>query len=79
MQEQSSIYFNLTKKFSNKIKKAVMAREFEHRYLAGIASIVYRSPVGPISFNTSYYDFEKNNWYFLFNMGYLLFQRKAME
>ncbi len=71
--------FQPYQKIQEQNQKAVLAKEFQHRYLAGIASIVYRSPVGPISFNTSYYDFEKNNWYFLFNMGYLLFQRKAME
>lgn len=60
-------------------QKAGLATEFNHRYLAGSASVVYRSPIGPISFNTSYYDFDKNNLYFLFNMGYMLFQRKPLE
>lgn len=60
-------------------QKAVLGKEFNNRYLAGSASVVYRSPIGPISINTSYYDFDKNNLYFLFNMGYLLFQRKPLE
>lgn len=60
-------------------QKANFAKELNHRYFAASTSVVYRSPIGPISLNTSYYDHDKNNFYFLFNMGYLLFQRKPLE
>lgn len=71
--------FQPYQKIINVNQKAQLAKEFNHRYLAGTTSIVYRSPIGPISINTSYYDFDKDNIYFLFNMGYLLFQRKPLE
>lgn len=60
-------------------QKVSFGKEFNHRYLAASTSLVYRSPIGPISINTSYYDYDKNNIYFLFNIGYLLFQRKPLE
>jgi NTE family protein len=73
-------YFQPYQKIINSTtQKAELGKPLNHRYLTGIASIVYKSPVGPISFNTSYYDEPKNKWFFLFNMGYLIFQRKALE
>jgi NTE family protein len=73
-------YFQPYQKIINlTTQKAELGKPLTHRYLTGIASIVYKSPVGPISFNTSYYDEPRNKWFFLFNMGYLIFQRKALE
>jgi NTE family protein len=73
-------YFQPYQKILNSAtQKPELGRPFKHRYVTGIASFVYKSPVGPISINTSYYDEPKDKWYFLFNMGYLIFQRKALE
>lgn len=73
-------YFQPYQKIENTIsQKAELSKPFQHRYITGIASLVYMSPIGPISVNTSYYDEPKDKWYFLFNMGYLIFQRKALE
>lgn len=80
LQARVELYmFQPYQKIMEQNQRAVLGKELQHRYFTGIASLVYRSPIGPISFNTSYYDNQRNNWYFLFNMGYLLFQRKAIE
>lgn len=73
-------YFQPYQKILNTASQnAELGEPFKHRYITGIVSVVYKSPVGPISINTSYYDEPKDKWYFLFNMGYLIFQRKALE
>ncbi len=73
-------YFQPYQKIANTTsQKAELQKPFKHRYLTGMASVVYTSPVGPISINTSYYDDPKEKWYFLFNMGYLIFQKRASE
>jgi NTE family protein len=73
-------YFQPYQKILNTTtQKAELGKLFAHRYLTGIASLVYKSPVGPISVNTSYYDNTKENWFFLFNMGYIIFQKRASE
>ena len=60
-------------------QKASLGKVLANRYVAASTSLVYQSPIGPISFNTSYYDDPKEKWYFLFNMGYLIFQKRATE
>ncbi|MCF8284641.1 MAG: patatin-like phospholipase family protein [Sphingobacteriales bacterium] len=73
-------YFQPYQKIMNSVsQKAELGKPFAHRYLTGIASLVYKSPVGPISVNTSYYDNTKEHWFFLFNMGYIIFQKRASE
>lgn len=73
-------YFQPYQKIENTItQKANLAKPLSHRYLSGIVTLAYQSPIGPISINTSYYDDPRENWYFLFNMGYLIFQRRATE
>lgn len=73
-------YFQPYQKIMNAAsQKAELGKPFAHRYLTGIASLVYKSPVGPISVNTSYYDNAKEQWFFLFNIGYIIFQKRASE
>lgn len=72
--------FQPYQKIANTVSQnAELKTPLKYRYLASVASLVYTSPVGPISFNTSYYDDPKNKWYFLFNIGYLIFQKRASE
>lgn len=81
LQARIEVYlFQPYQKIANTIsQKATLESAFKHRYITGIASLAYQSPIGPISVNTSYYDDPRENWYFLFNMGYLIFQKRASE
>lgn len=73
-------YFQPYQKISNTAsQKAILEKAFSHRYLTAMATLAYQSPIGPISINTSYYDDPREKWYFLFNMGYLIFQKRATE
>lgn len=48
-------------------------------YLAGTSSIVFHSPVGPVSLNVNYYDDPENQWSLLMHVGYLLFQPRSLN
>jgi len=48
-------------------------------FLAGTSSIVFHSPVGPVSINVNYYDDPENQWSLLMHVGYLLFQPRSLE
>ena len=49
------------------------------RYIAS-ATLVYQSPVGPVSFNYSHYAVSGvKRDYFTFNIGYLLFNKKGIQ
>ncbi|MEG0518100.1 MAG: patatin-like phospholipase family protein [Bacteroidales bacterium] len=60
------------------------AYEYSKRFPVGgiIANmaLAWQSPIGPVSFSTSYYQRgEYNKWYPQLNIGFLLFKKKALE
>ncbi len=48
------------------------------RFMASFA-LVFSSPIAPVSFSANFYDKQTNNWSFLFNVGYILFNKKALD
>lgn len=47
-------------------------------HLAAMGSLIYRTPVGPISFSAHYYD-DENPFFVLLNIGFLMFNDKPLE
>ncbi|MFM7728705.1 MAG: hypothetical protein ACKO7B_18545, partial [Flavobacteriales bacterium] len=45
----------------------------------GSATILANTPLGPLSFSTNYYDKKEEPWSFIFNFGYILFNRSARD
>ena len=45
----------------------------------GTGGFVYNSPIGPISMSANYYDQETKPWSFLFHIGYIIFNRRALD
>lgn len=43
------------------------------------AGLVYHTPIGPVSFSANYYQREERPWSFLFHIGYILFNRRALD
>ncbi len=52
---------------------------FAERFLFGSSSLVYQTRIGPLSLSLNYYPKEANQFYFLFNFGYLLFNKSSLE
>ncbi len=52
--------------------------QFGNRAYMGSTSIVYNSPLGPVSIGVNYYDKMPDHFTFNFNFGYILFNRRAM-
>lgn len=50
-----------------------------YRYFSGVTSLVYNSPIGPISIGLNYYDANPNPFSFFFHIGYIIFNRKSIE
>lgn len=48
-------------------------------HFAGTGALVYHSPVGPISANLNFYDDPKQTWGIYFSLGYLIFNKSAMD
>ena len=52
---------------------------FNDRHFAGLAALVYNSPIGPISGGLNYYDQYQNPFSFFFHVGYIIFNRKSID
>ncbi len=52
---------------------------FSKLYFIGSTSLIYHSPIGPLSFSVNYYDRKTNSFNFLLSFGYLLFNKKSTE
>ncbi len=51
----------------------------KRQYIMTSTSFVLHSPLGPISLTANYYDTKEDQWSFLFNFGYILFNRSARD
>lgn len=59
--------------------KAVYSDPFpRHLYIASAAA-VWQSPAGPLSVSINYYSKNYSNYYFLFNFGYIIFNKKGID
>ncbi|NLR90116.1 patatin-like phospholipase family protein [Flammeovirga agarivorans] len=70
-------YANSSTIFPNTTKNSFFKPSTMDYALAG--SIVYTSPIGPVSFSVNHYNEEDYNLMFLFNIGILLYHEKALE
>lgn len=52
---------------------------FNKRYFVGCLNTVYHSPVGPVSLALNYYDQRDKPFSFIFHLGYIIFNRKALQ
>lgn len=60
-------------------KQAEYANEFSHINFMASTSLVYHTLFGPASLSLNYYDKKDKKFYFVFNFGYLLFNKRGYE
>jgi NTE family protein len=62
--------------------KTLNSKPFEFRKIMATSTLVYSSPLGPVSLALNYYDnldFKETNFSILFSVGYLIFNKKALD
>ncbi len=64
---------------STEEQKAAYSERFLKRYFIASAGAVYHSPLGPVSMFVNYYDDRKNPFSFLFHIGFIIFNKSALE
>ncbi len=57
----------------------VLSNDLTKLYFAGTAATVYHSPLGPIGLQVNYYDDSENQLGVLLHVGYVLFNKRALE
>ncbi|MDR3286028.1 MAG: patatin-like phospholipase family protein [Prevotellaceae bacterium] len=68
-------YRELRKGTDNEI---IYGDKFKNRWFTGYATLIWQSPLGPLSSTLYYYDGYKNKIIFSVNFGYLIFNRKGI-
>lgn len=59
--------------------KAEYGEPFEKRYFIGSAGAVFHSPIGPVGLFLNYYDDQENQFSLLFHVGYIIFNKGALD
>lgn len=59
--------------------KATYGKEFAYRSVIASTSVVWHSPLGPLSLSVNYYDRNNENYTFFFNFGYIIFNKSISE
>lgn len=60
---------------SDENMKARYGKQFSYRSAAASSTIVWHSPLGPLSMSLNYYDRSNEQFSFFFNFGYILFNQ----
>jgi len=64
---------------ANEFNQAIFSEYFEDRHYIGSLSAIFHSPLGPVSLSLNYYHEQEQPFYFLFNFGYLIFNKPAIR
>lgn len=49
------------------------------QFFMGSGSVIVHTPIGPASISANYFDQSIDQWSVIFNFGYLIFNRQALE
>ena len=71
--------FQPVQSIQNVFGKAEYSNPFISRYLSGMFTVVYNSPIGPVSAGVNYYDKNINPVSFFLHIGYIIFNRKSID
>ena len=58
---------------------ATFGKPFDKRYFIATSSLVYHSPIGPVAISLNYFDNPNKEFSFSFNLGYIIFNKKATD
>lgn len=55
------------------------SERFTYLHLMASAALIYNTRFGPLGLSVNYLDDDKVNWYFMFHIGFMLFNKKGYE
>jgi NTE family protein len=56
-----------------------LGTSFANQRFVGNSALVYHTPVGPVSLNFNYYDDKAKRFGVFFHIGYLIYNKRAIE
>ncbi|GAB4296201.1 MAG: patatin-like phospholipase family protein [Marinilabiliales bacterium] len=76
---EAYIFIPYQKTLENAQQKPYLANPLDYQYYMAYSSVVYHTPVGPVSLSINYYRQEFKEFYVFLNFGYILFNKKGRE
>jgi NTE family protein len=64
---------------SDENMNAEYGKEFAYRSVIGSTSVVWHTPIGPLSMSVNYYDRNNDKYSFMFNFGYIIFNHSLLR
>ena len=58
---------------------AEYGKEFAYRSVIGSSSVIWHTPIGPLSMSINYYDRNNDKYSFFFNFGYIIFNPSLLR
>ena len=69
----------LREELSSGVYTPMYAEKFTYRYFMGSAALVYNTRIGPLGISVNYLDDDNVNWYFMFHLGFMLFNKRGLD
>ena len=69
----------LKEEMSSNVYTPMYSERFTYYYIMGSAALVYNTRYGPLGVSINYLDDDKVNWYFMFHLGFMMFNKKGLD
>ena len=69
----------LKEELTENVYTPIYSERFTYYYIMGSAALVYNTRFGPLGVSINYLDDDKVNWYFMFHLGFMMFNKKGLD
>ena len=69
----------LKEELSSNIYTPIYSERFTYHYYMASAALVYNTRFGPLGISINYLDDDNVNWYFMFHLGFMMFNKKGLD
>jgi len=69
----------IKEELTSNIYTPAYSESFTYYYMMASAALVYNTRFGPLGISINYLDDDKVNWYFMFHLGFMMFNKKGLD
>jgi NTE family protein len=55
------------------------SERFTYYYYMASTALIYNTRLGPLGLSINYLDDDSENWYFMFHLGFMMFNKKGLD
>ncbi|MBR5983108.1 MAG: patatin-like phospholipase family protein [Bacteroidales bacterium] len=69
----------IKEEITSNIYTPAYSESFTYYHMMASAALVYNTRFGPLGISINYLDDDKVNWYFMFHLGFMMFNKKGLD